>query len=105
MFCNLRVSRQQWPCYNLPSPFAFTMAIITPFQAWRYAPDQVPVDRVVTQPYDKISPEMQERYYEANPANLVRIILGRRLAADTAQENVYTRAAASFSDWRRRGVL
>jgi len=81
------------------------MAIISPFQAWRYAPKRVPVERVVTQPYDKITPEMQERYYEANPSNLVRIILGQRQPGDSAQENVYTRASASFSDWRRSGVL
>ena len=81
------------------------MAIITPFQAWRYAPEQVPVEQVVTQPYDKISPQMQERYYAANPSNLVRIILGQRHPADNAQENVYTRATATFSEWRRSGVL
>ncbi len=81
------------------------MARISPFRAWRYAADRVPVTRVVTQPYDKITPEMQDRYYEANPHNLVRIILGKRLPADTEAENVYTRAAASFRDWRQSGVL
>jgi uncharacterized protein (DUF1015 family) len=81
------------------------MAIIHPFQAWRYAPERVPVDQVVTQPYDKITPEMQERYYGASPSNLVRIILGRRQSGDNTQENVYTRASASFNDWRQNGVL
>src|SRR5882762_8001487 len=81
------------------------MALITPFQAWRYAPERVPLDRAVTQPYDKITPEMQERYYEASPSNLVRIILGRRQSGDNAQENVYTRASATFNDWRRNGIL
>jgi len=32
------------------------------------------MEDVVTQPYDKITPEMQQRYYEASPYNLVRII-------------------------------
>jgi uncharacterized protein (DUF1015 family) len=81
------------------------MAHIAPFQAWRYAPERVSVSQVVTQPYDKITPEMQERYYEASPANLVRIILGKRQPTDGPGENVYTRAAASFSDWRRSGIL
>ena len=49
---------------------------------------------MVTQPYDKITPAMQERYYAASPYNLVRIILGRREQADNTVENVYTRAAA-----------
>ena len=81
------------------------MAIISPFQAWRYAPERVPVQQAVTQPYDKITPAMQERYYQASPYNLVRIILGKRLPGDGDAENVYTRAAASFQNWRQTGIL
>jgi uncharacterized protein (DUF1015 family) len=81
------------------------MAIISPFRAWRYAPEQVSICEVVTQPYDKITPAMQDSYYQASPYNLVRIILGKRLESDTAAENVYTRAAASFQNWRQTGVL
>jgi uncharacterized protein (DUF1015 family) len=81
------------------------MATISPFCAVRYAPQRVAVSRVVTQPYDKISPEMQEGYYESSPYNLVRIILGKRLPGDGDGENVYTRAAASFQNWRQTGIL
>lgn len=81
------------------------MAIISPFRAWRYDPERVPVQQAVTQPYDKITPAMQERYYQASPYNLVRIILGKRLPGDGEAENVYTRAAASFQNWRQTGVL
>src|SRR5208337_440086 len=81
------------------------MAIISPFRAWRYDPERVPLQQVVTQPYDKITPAMQERYYQASPYNLVRIILGKRLPGDGETENVYTRAAASFQNWRQTGVL
>ena len=81
------------------------MAIIFPFRAWRYDPERVPVQQAVTQPYDKITPAMQERYYQASPYNLVRIILGTRLPNDGDTENVYTRAAASFHNWRQTGVL
>ncbi len=59
----------------------------------------------MTQPYDKITPEMQERYLNSSPYNLVRIILGKREPADGDRENVYTRAAACFRNWRRTGVL
>jgi uncharacterized protein (DUF1015 family) len=59
----------------------------------------------VTQPYDKISPAMQDRYYDANPSNLVRIILGRREAADGASNSVYTRAAAYGKEWLAQGIL
>jgi uncharacterized protein (DUF1015 family) len=81
------------------------MAIISPFRAWRYNPEQVPVQQVATQPYDKITPAMQERYYQASPYNLVRIILGKRQPDDGATDNVYSRAAAAFKSWRQTGVL
>jgi uncharacterized protein (DUF1015 family) len=81
------------------------MAIISPFRAWRYNPEQVPVQQAVTQPYDKITPAMQERYYQASPYNLVRIILGKRLPEDGNTENVYSRAKAAFQNWRQTGVL
>ena len=81
------------------------MAQIIPFRALRYDPRQVSVDQAVTQPYDKISPSMQDRYYAASPYNLVRIILGRREASDNPANNVYTRAAADFRAWRTQGVL
>src|ERR1700675_2488223 len=81
------------------------MATILPFRAWRYVAGRVPIRLAVTQPYDKITPAMQEHYYQASPYNLVRIILGKRLPGDGDAENVYTRAAASFQNWRQTGVL
>ena len=81
------------------------MAHIAPFRAFRYDPARVDLTKVVTQPYDKITPEMQSRYYDASPHNLVRIILGKAQPTDHLKENVYTRAAASFQDWRRQGIF
>ena len=81
------------------------MAHIEPFRALRYNPAKVRPADVATQPYDKITPAMQERYYSASPYNLVRIILGKRLPGDSPGDNPYTRAAASFRDWRREGIL
>jgi uncharacterized protein (DUF1015 family) len=81
------------------------MAQIAPFRALRYDPARVDVSRVLTQPYDKITPEMQERYYAASPHNLVRIILGKRGREDHAGKNAYTRAEAYFQDWRRQGIF
>jgi uncharacterized protein (DUF1015 family) len=48
---------------------------------------------------------MQEQYYNASPYNLVRIILGKRFPGDGETENVYTRGAASFEEWRQAGIL
>ncbi len=59
----------------------------------------------MTQPYDKITPFMQENYYQASAYNLVRIILGKPEASDGEGENVYTRAGASFRNWRGEGFL
>ena len=54
------------------------MAEILPFCALHYDPlRNADLNAVVTQPYDKISPEMQARYYALSPYNLVRIIRGR----------------------------
>jgi uncharacterized protein (DUF1015 family) len=81
------------------------MAYIAPFRALRYDSARVDLTQVVTQPYDKITPEMQNRYYDASPHNLVRIILGKPQPTDHGEENIYTRAAVSFQDWRRNGIL
>jgi uncharacterized protein (DUF1015 family) len=81
------------------------MADIAPFRALRYDPLRIPLDRVVTQPYDKITPAMQEDYYSASPYNLVRIILGKSQPGDSEGSNTYSRAAANFQNWREDGVL
>jgi uncharacterized protein (DUF1015 family) len=82
------------------------MARIYPFRAWRYNPSIVRLDDVVTQPYDKISPAMQQAYYQRSPFNLVRVILGLPELFDAERgESVYTRAARDFKAWREQGVL
>jgi uncharacterized protein (DUF1015 family) len=80
------------------------MAKIFPFRALRYS-EKLPLSEVVTQPYDKISPEMQDRYYSASPYNLVRIILGKAEPGDDDHSNVYSRAAENLERWRQEGVL
>ncbi|HTD57177.1 MAG TPA: DUF1015 domain-containing protein [Silvibacterium sp.] len=82
------------------------MAQVYPFRALRYNPLLVRLEDVVTQPYDKITPAMQQAYYQRSPYNLVRIILGLpELFDSTVDGDVYTRAARDFATWRRAGVL
>lgn len=82
------------------------MASIYPFRAWRYNLSTVRLEDVVTQPYDKISPAMQQAYYQRSPHNLVRIILGLPELFDAERgESVYTRAARDFKAWREQGIL
>ena len=53
------------------------MANVFPFEAYRYTAKAGALQNLVTQPYDKISPEMRQRYLQSSPYNLVRIILRR----------------------------
>jgi uncharacterized protein (DUF1015 family) len=48
---------------------------------------------------------MRSRYLSLSPHNLVRVILGERMAEDSGSDNVYTRAARYLDDWIARGVL
>ena len=81
------------------------MAQVYPFRAFRYNPERAPFDRVLTQPYDKISPAMQEKYYAADPHNLIAVEKGRAHPGDTTQNNVYTRAGAAIEDWIRNKII
>jgi hypothetical protein len=81
------------------------MAQVHPFQAFRYNPQRVPIERVLTQPYDKISPSMQDNYYAADPHNLISVEKGRSYPTDSPQNNVYTRAAAALGSWIRDSVV
>jgi uncharacterized protein (DUF1015 family) len=81
------------------------MARVYPFRAYRYNPEIAPFEKVLTQPYDKISAEMQEKYYAADPNNLIAVEKGRCFPDDIPQHNVYTRAAATLTEWIRCRVL
>jgi len=81
------------------------MAQVYPFRAFRYNPAQAPFERVLTQPYDKISSAMQDKYYAADAHNLIAVEKGRVYPSDAAGNNVYTRAAAAIQDWIRKGVI
>ena len=81
------------------------MARIYPFQPYRYTEKAGPLANLVTQPYDKISPAMRNRYLSLSPYNLVRIILGERLPSDSGHDNVYRRASRFLNDWIANGIL
>ncbi len=81
------------------------MAQVRPFRALRFNPELAPFERVLTQPYDKISPAQQEKYYSADPHNLIAVEKGRSWPQDSPQDNVYTRAAAALNDWIAKSVV
>jgi uncharacterized protein (DUF1015 family) len=80
------------------------MAEIRPFRALHYNTKVAPqLRKVVTQPYDKISPAMQAAYYESSPFNFVRIIL--RKNEPGSSESVYRQAARELQGWIEQRVL
>jgi uncharacterized protein (DUF1015 family) len=81
------------------------MALVRPFRAFRYNPELAPFERVLTQPYDKISPAQQEKYYSAHPYNLIAVEKGRTSPSDSPHDSVYTRAAAALKDWIVKSVV
>ena len=81
------------------------MAKVFPFRAFRYNPAHAPFEQVLTQPYDKISPAMQDKYYAANAHNLITVEKGRVHPSDGPGNDVYTRAAAAIQEWIRSGIV
>ena len=82
------------------------MASVFPFRGIRYNPEKVgKLEEVVTPPYDVISKEAQKNFYERNPANIIRLELGKTYVSDTDEDNQYTRAAATYKQWLEEGIL
>ncbi|HZS50302.1 MAG TPA: DUF1015 domain-containing protein [Bryobacterales bacterium] len=81
------------------------MAQIFPFRAYRYSKRAGDPACLLTQPYDKITPEMQQRYLALSPYNVAHIIRGPATPEDDDRNNVYTRAARHLEDWIRCGIL
>jgi uncharacterized protein (DUF1015 family) len=80
------------------------MALVYPFRGFRYNKAVVgDLNQVVTQPYDKTTPSMQDAYYQRSPYNVVRITLNteKRKNPDTA----YREAGSTFRQWMEKGVL
>ena len=81
------------------------MAQVFPFRAFRYNPQVAPFQSVLTQPYDKISSEMQQKYYDTHPQNLITVEKGKEFAGDAPGNNVYSRAAAALKDWESKNII
>src|SRR6187549_3636781 len=104
LFCDLGQLGEK-PAGTLLSWMFPIMARVFPFRPYRYADASGPLDRLVTQPYDKISAAMRQRYLSLSPHNLVRVILGERLPEDNESNDVYTRAAGHLNEWIAGGQL
>ncbi len=82
------------------------MAEILPFCGIRYNQEKIrDLSEVVTPPYDVISEDQQEGYYQRHPNNVIRLDKAKATPGDTDTDNPYTRAAADFRRWLEQGVL
>jgi uncharacterized protein (DUF1015 family) len=81
------------------------MADFQPLRATLYNPQKIQWEEVLTEPYDKITSEMQEKYYARSPYNAVRVVLGKDTPRDTPFNNKYTRANRFYRDWLEERVL
>jgi uncharacterized protein (DUF1015 family) len=75
------------------------MVRIAPFRGVFYNPKKIrDLARVVTPPYDVISPEEQEKLYRKSPYNFVRL--------DFSQEpDPYAAVAELFANWQAEGIF
>jgi uncharacterized protein (DUF1015 family) len=82
------------------------MPAVHPFRALRYAATRPPaLSRLVSPPYDCISPAYREELAARSPDNVVHVILEKERAGDGAEENRYARAARTFQRWVASAVV
>lgn len=83
------------------------MAKIFPFRGITYNPEKIDdLDKVVTQPYDRIDPEAQDDYYDRHPNNVCQLIKGKDQDGDNeGGPNKYTRANDFMKEWLDKGIL
>jgi uncharacterized protein (DUF1015 family) len=74
------------------------MARIKAFNGLRYNKDKVDYSAVVTQPYDKISQELRDKYYERSPYSAVRLILSKA-------QDPYLDAQKNLHDWLQGKII
>lgn len=82
------------------------MVDIRPFKAIVYNKAKVnDIEKVFAPPYDVITPQARDRYYENHDYNIVRLILGKEFPSDNSRNNKYTRAASFLESWLGQEVL
>jgi uncharacterized protein (DUF1015 family) len=84
-----------------PGPAGLELA---PFRGVRYAQERVSgLAEVTSPPYDVIAQDTAQQLRDADPHNVVRLILPRQDPARPGEE--YHDAARLLADWRREGIL
>lgn len=60
---------------------------------------------IICPPYDVISPEEQKAYHKKHQYNVIHVEHPIESPEDTDTNNKYTRAASTFSEWLKNGIL
>ena len=82
------------------------MARIKPFTGLLFNKNEIgDFSDVVAPPYDVITPEQQDQFYQKHPNNIIRLILGKEEPGDDDQKNKYTRAADYLATWQEKNIL
>jgi uncharacterized protein (DUF1015 family) len=82
------------------------MSIIKPFRGVRYDLKKAgELGELIAPPYDIINPAKRKELEERSPYNVIRLILPEEQPGDDARTNKYSRAANSWEEWRKSGVL
>lgn len=82
------------------------MTEIRPFQAVHYNQEKIhDLNKVVCPPYDVISEEQQNAFYQQSPYNFIRVMLAKREAEETKSHNCYTRSRDTYQQWRKEEIL
>lgn len=81
------------------------MAEIRPFKGLRYNNQKVQLGDVITEPYDRIPPSLQEEYYKKSPFNVVRIILGKDEDPEIPEKDKYKRSRIHLDKWENEGII
>lgn len=91
---------------GLVESFSRFVMEIKAFKAFRFNPDIVGDNgKCIAPPYDVINPTQQDKLYQQNPYNIIRVILGKKEPADNDKNNQYTRAAEYLGDWMKKGAI
>ena len=77
------------------------MAKISSFKGWRYNSDKIKnLADVLVPPYDVISKQEQEEYYQLSPYNYIRVNLNK-----AGNDERYRLAANTLNMWIGSGIM
>ncbi len=83
------------------------MARVCPIRGMRFSEVAAGADyaKLITPPYDVITPQKQEELYKKSRYNVIRLEYPASFQEDRPGQNKYTRAARTLREWLQKGVL